>query len=89
MPWGRGASAHDLTYLATQATALATVAGARTARYFKPATVGVPSSAIAAWKPEMRYRPATVTFGDADVWCQIAGAVFQETVAQMQLDGVL
>ena len=87
MPWGN--KGHDLNYLATQATALATVAGAKTARYFKTATVGVPSSAIAAWTPEMRYWAATMTSGDAMAWCQIAGDVFQETVAQMRLDGVL
>lgn len=87
MPWGsRG---HDLNYLATQVTALATVAGGKTARYFKTATSGVSSSAIAAWKPEMRYRPATMTSGDAQVWCRIADGVYQETVAQMRLDGVL
>jgi hypothetical protein len=87
MLWGK--RGHDLNYLATQATALATVAGAKTARYLKAATSSVSSSAIAAWRPEMRYRPATMTSGDAGAWCQIAGGVFQETVAQMQLDGVL
>ena len=87
MPWGR--RGHDLNYLATQATALASVAGAKTARYLKAVTSDVSSSAVAAWRPEMRYRPATMTSGDAGVWCQIAGGVFQETVAQMRLDGVL
>ncbi|MFZ2648777.1 MAG: hypothetical protein WA210_01600 [Burkholderiaceae bacterium] len=87
MPWDK--RGHDLNYLATQATALATVAGAKTARYLKAATSGVASSAIAAWRAEMRYRPAAMTSGDAAVWCQIASGVFQETVGQMQLDGVL
>ena len=87
MPWGR--RGHDLNYLATQATALTTVAGAKTARYLKAVTSSVSSSAIAAWTPEMRYRPATMTSGDAMAWCQIADNVFQETVAQMRLDGVL
>lgn len=83
---GRG---HDLRKLAQAVSAVATVAGAKTARYYKQAASSVSSSAIAAWRPEMRYRPATMTSGDAGVWCQIAGAVFQETVAQMRLDGVL
>ncbi len=87
MPWDR--KGHDLNHLASQVTALATVAGAKTAKYFKTATSGVSSSAIAAWKPEMRYWPATMTSGDAQVWCQIADGVYQETVAQMRLDGVL
>ena len=86
MPWGRQ---HNLSFLANQVSALATVAGARTARYYKQATSSVSSSAIAAWRPEMRYRPATMTSGDALAWCQIADNLFQETVAQMQLDGVL
>ncbi len=87
MPWGK--QGHDLSYLAAHVTALATVAGAKTARYFKAAAGGVSASPIAAWRPEMRYRAATMTSGDADVWCQIADGVYQETVAQMRLDGVL
>lgn len=86
MPWGRK---HDLNFLANRVSAFATVAGSKTARYYKKATSSVSSSHIAAWRPEMRYRPATMTTGDAMAWCQIADNVFQETVAQMQLDGVL
>ncbi len=80
---------HDLGGLAQQVSAMATMADAKTARYFKTATRSVSSSAIAKWRPEMRYRPATMTSEDAEVWCRIAGDVFQETVAQMRLDGVL
>lgn len=87
MPWGK--QGHKLSFLANQVSALATVAGAKTARYFKAATSGVPLSAIAAWTSEMRYRPATMTSGDALAWCNVADAVFVETVAQMRLDGVL
>lgn len=86
---GQPRRGHDLRRLAMAVDAVATVAGNKTARYFKQATSSVSSSAIAAWRPEMRYRPATMTSGDAGVWCQIAGDVFQETVAQMRLDGVL
>ena len=70
-------------------SAVATVAGAKTARYFKQVTSSLSSSAIAEWTPEMRYWAATMTSGDAMAWCQIADDVFQETVAQMRLDGVL
>ena len=87
MPWGR--RGHDLNYLAAQASAFASVAGAKTARYFGGTASGLPSSVIAAWNPEMRYWAATMTSGDAMAWCQIADNVFQETVAQMRLDGVL
>ena len=87
MPWGKK---HDISFLAKQVSALAAVAGAKTARYFKQATSSVSSSAIAVWKPEMRYwAEKTMTYGDAMAWCQIADNVFQETVAQMRLDGVL
>lgn len=87
MPWGK--RGHDLNYLTTQVATLASVTGAKTARYFKSSTVGVPSSVIVGWRAEMRYRPATMTSVDAAAWCQIAASVFQETVAQMRLDGVL
>ena len=80
---------HDLRKLANAVSAVATVAGVKTARYFKQATSHVSTSAIAAWVPEMRYRPATMTSGDAGAWCNIADALFHETVAQMRLDGVL
>ena len=86
---GQPRRGHDLRKLAQAVGAVATVTGVKTARYFKQATSSVSSSAIAAWRPEMRYRPATMTSGDAGMWCQIAGDVFQETVAQMRLDGVL
>ncbi len=80
---------HDLATLVQAASAVATVANAKTARYFKAATSGVASSAIAAWKPEMRYQSPNMSVGDAHAWCYIADAVFMETVAEMRLDGVL
>ena len=85
----RGKKGHDLGYLATHVSALAAVAGAKSARYFKTATSGVPSSAIAAWTPEMRYRSPTMALVDAESWHACARNVFQETVHQMRLDGVL
>ena len=86
---GQPRRGHDLRKLAQAVSAVATVAGVKTARYFKQATSSVSSSAIAAWTPEMRYWAPTMTSGDAMAWCQIADNVFQETVAQMRLDGVL
>jgi hypothetical protein len=86
-PWG--GQGHKLSFLSAQVAALATVAGAKIARYFGPATKQVPSSAIAGWTPEMRYRTATMTVNDAQAWCACARDAFNETVAQMRLDGVL
>ncbi len=87
MPWGN--KGHDLSLLAGSVAALASVAGAKTAGYFKAATSGVLTSTIAAWKPEMRYQSPTMSAGNAQAWCNIADAVFMETVAEMRLDGVL
>lgn len=87
MPWGK--EGHKLEFLTNQVSAWATVVSAKTARYFGVATSSVPSSVIAAWKPDMRYRPSMMTTGDARAWCNVADAVFHETVAQMRLDGVL
>jgi hypothetical protein len=80
---------HDLQSLAGEVSAVVAFAGARTARYFGAATKGLPWAAIAAWRPKMRYRPATMTLPDARAWCADAQAVFAETVAQMKLDGEL
>ena len=86
---GRPRYGHDLRELGQAVAALASVAGSKTARYVKSATIGIPSSAIKDWTSEMRYRAPTMTVGDAAVWCQIAENVFRETVGQMRLDGVL
>lgn len=80
---------HDLLNLAQAVSAVATVANAKTARYFKAATSSLPSSAIAGWDPEMRYRSPSMSPADAQAWCNIADAVYRETVAQMRLDGVI
>jgi hypothetical protein len=55
-PNPRGQKGHNLNLLASNVAALASVAGAKTARYFKSATSGVLSTAIASWRPEMRYQ---------------------------------
>ena len=88
MPWGKQ-KAHELSFLANQVSALATVAGARTARYYKTATGNVPTSVIAAWNPAMRYQSPTTSASAAVAWCKIAEDVFNESVGQMMLDGVL
>ncbi len=87
-PW-KGAQGHNLTFLEATVSTLATAAGARVARYFKAASVGVPSSAINGWDPEMRYRPEAMTLADANTWWKIADEVFMETIGRMLLDGVI
>ena len=82
--WG-----HDLPTLSARVSAVATVVGARTARYFGGITASAASSAIASWRPEMRYAAPIMSASNAAAWQQIAGRVFQETIAQMRLDGEL
>jgi hypothetical protein len=80
---------HKLQSLVPQVSTLATFVGAKSARYFGPATSGVLASAIGSWKPEMRYHAPSMALGDAQSWHACARDVFQETVHQMRLDGVI
>ena len=84
-----GRQGHDIKGLSAQVATFASVAGAKTARYFKTATSGVPHGAIAGWTPDLRYRPPGISLADARAWYLAADMVFQETVAQMRLDGML
>ena len=87
MPWGK--RGHDLKHLHSQVAALAAVAGAKVARYVKAQVTGVTTSPIAPWTPEQRYRAPAMTVADAKSWCDTAWAMYQESVGQMLLDGVL
>jgi HEPN domain-containing protein len=80
---------HDLKKLAGQVSVVCALAGAKTARYLAPAVQSLPSAAIAAWDPQMRYRAASKTAHDAAAWLQEAQSIYQATVAQMFLDGVI
>jgi hypothetical protein len=82
--WG-----HEFGSLVQQVSAVATVAGAKTAKYLGRATSGVLTSAIGGWTPKMRYHAPSMALGDAQSWHACARDVFQETVHQMRLDGVL
>ena len=86
---GEALRSHDFGSLVGQVNAVATVAGAKTAKYFGRATSGVLTSAIGGWTPAMRYDAPSVALGDARSWHACARDVFQETVHQMRLDGVL
>lgn len=87
MPWGR--RGHDLTHLHSQVASLAVMASSKIARYLGAAIIGVTSSALGTWRPEQRYRAPTMTLADALAWHGVAAAVYQESVGQMLLDGVL
>lgn len=86
---GRPLTGHNFRSLMAQVSAVATAAGARTARYLGAATRNVATSPIGAWTPEMRYRASSVTLPAAGAWHATAQAIFAETVHQMDLDGVL
>jgi HEPN domain-containing protein len=86
---GKELRGHNFLSLVEQVNAVATVAGAKTAKYFGRATRGVLSSVIVGWKPEMRYQSPHMALDEAQRWHACARDVFQETVHQMRLDGVL
>lgn len=80
---------HQLDQLRQEVSRLAIVAGAKAARYFGHAIQGVSTAAIANWRPEMRYRGASMATNDAETWHAEAKKVFEETIHQMRLDGVI
>ncbi|WP_155627626.1 hypothetical protein [Burkholderia territorii] len=82
-------NSHNLTSLHGQVKAVAAVAGAKTAKYLGPVTAGILGSPVAAWHPVMRYRNPSMTAAAASSWHGAAAQVFQETIAQMHLDGEL
>lgn len=88
-PWKKGAAGHNLNELVAQASSLAAVAGAKSARYLGPVIQGLAVSRVASWRPEMRYRAPFMTPADAQSWFADAQAVYQESVGQMLLDGEL
>ena len=86
---GQELRGHKLPTLVAQVSAVASFAGAKTAKYFGTSTRGVPTSAIKGWTPEMRYRSPFLSLVEAHSWYACAGDVFRETVHEMRLDGVL
>jgi hypothetical protein len=80
---------HAWPTLHAQAAAVASVAGAKTAKYLGPATQSVLAAAIASWKPGLRYEAASISVATAHAWHLTATQVFGEVIAQMSLDGEL
>lgn len=89
LPKWQGHGGHDLAKLVGELSTASAVAGPRTARYLAPVVLSLPGTAIAAWKPEMRYRAPSMTEHDAAAWLGDARSVYQATVGQMFLDGVV
>jgi len=89
LPWRKGRDGHDLKVLAGQASSAAALAGAKTARYVGSTLTGFSSAPIAGWDPELRYRAPSMTQNVASAWLADAQALYQQTVGQMLLDGVL
>ncbi len=86
---GQGLPGHNFPTLVLQISAVATVAGAKAARYFGPRARALASSPLGGWSPAMRYRAASMTHADAAKWCDEARAIYGETVHKMRLDGVI
>lgn len=86
MPWG---GSHKLSFLTAHISALASVAGSKTARYFNTPVRNVATSTIGVWDPGMRYRPPSKSTAEAQAWCEIADTIYLKTIAQMLLDGVI
>jgi hypothetical protein len=84
--WG-----HNLTQLSHQVAVLATGGSPHTARYIPNPPPAIPYAAPpTGWHETMRYRAA----GDLDqaktqTWVMEAQRVYQKTVQQMRLDGVI
>jgi len=86
---GNTKATHGITGLTSEVNALVAAAGTKIARYVGPATKGIPSTPIATWQPGMRYRSEEIAPTDARTWVSLAAGVFQETIAQMKLDGAV
>ena len=84
-----GTRGHDLPFLSSQLASLASVAGARAAKYWGPAVRTLAQAGIWSWAPEMRYRGSQIDPALAQQWYEEATAVYTETVAAMFLDGVI
>lgn len=87
MPWGR--DGHNLAYLHGEVAQLVAFAGAKVARYVGPKTAAIVVTSMVTWTSDIRYRSPVMSLAQAQEWAAIADQVFQETVAEMWLDGVL
>jgi HEPN domain-containing protein len=84
LAWG-----HSLTQLQSAVSTTIAAAGAKAARYIGTNIRNLSSAAIMAWDPAMRYRAPSVSNAQATSWVDEAQLVYDETVGQMMLDGVI
>lgn len=85
-PWG-----HDINALSRDALRLAALPGTGSARYIPRMTAGHSFyDTRSGWKETLRYRAAgAVSAADAVAWIAEAQAVYESTIVQMRLDGVV
>jgi len=88
-PKWRGKDGHDLPKIHSELINLTTLAGSKIGRYVSTALKNLPMAAILAWNPEMRYRAPSIGNAQATTWLSEARSVYNETVGQMILDGVI
>jgi HEPN domain-containing protein len=82
---------HKLNELSNRVLELAKLPTSKTARYNKVISSKLSiSDPVNGWKETMRYRASgSLSPADAEVWVNEAVTVYQSTVAQMKLDGIL
>jgi hypothetical protein len=80
-----------LAHLTRQISAMGLVAGSRTAKYISsPVVRQLPTSPVMNWEQSMRYRgPGFVSPSAAADWVRDAKAVYDATIVEMRLDGVI
>jgi len=82
---------HKLNDFSNMVLELAKLPTSKTARYNKVISSKLSiSDPVNGWKETLRYRASgSLSPAEAEVWVNEAMAVYQSTVAQMKLDGVL
>ena len=82
---------HKLNELSNRVLELAKLPTSKTARYNKVISSNLSiSDPVKGWKETLRYQASgSISPAEAEVWVNEAMAIYQSTVAQMKLDGVL
>jgi HEPN domain len=82
---------HRIPDLSQLVSNLAVVAGSKIAKYVSsPAIKNISHSLVYKWRVAFRYRaPGRFSQPDASQWLQEVQEIYNETIVQMKLDGVL
>lgn len=86
--WRRG-DGHKLPKIHSELINLTTLPGSKIARYVNTTLKSLPNAAVLAWNPEMRYRAPSIGNAQAATWLSEARLVYEQTLGQMILDGVI